>query len=168
MFPGANAIPRYAVSPDGRSVAFEAGPQIARIRFISGSDGWIASKAQPLRATQATQNIVIQGLFWFPDGRTIGYFDEPNGKLKKVDVQSGAVQTLADVPSNQLAGSANAVGTIIYSSAANEGHHACVVDRRLCPRRSPPSILLARNWRNCGRGFCRTAATSCICPSLPN
>ena len=115
-FPGANAIPRYAVSPDGRSVAFASG------RPGAGFQLWIrrldSVDAQPLRLTQAPQDSSIQGMFWF---RTIGFFDEQANKLKKVDVQTGAVQALVDVPSNQLAGSANEEGTIIYSAAATKG-----------------------------------------------
>jgi Tol biopolymer transport system component len=118
-FTGSNLIPRFAVSPDGRSVAFEAGPSggpfMLWVRRLDSVD------AQPLRLTEVAQNNSIQGLFWFADGRTIGFFDESNGKLKKVDAQTGAIQTLAGVTSNQFAGSANADGTIIYSSAATKG-----------------------------------------------
>jgi serine/threonine-protein kinase len=119
-FPGANAIPRYVVSPDGRSVAFAAGP-LGKGPFTLWIRRLDRLEAEPLRLTQSAQDVSIQGLFWLADGRTIGFFDEPAGKLKKVDLQTGAVQTLADVPSNQLAGSANAEGTIICSSVATKG-----------------------------------------------
>jgi serine/threonine-protein kinase len=120
VFPGGNAIPRFAVSPDGRSVAFEAGP-IGKGPFHIWVRRLDRLDAEPLRLTEAVQDGAIQGMFWFPDGRMIGYFDEPNGKVKKVDVETGAVQSLADVMSNQLAGSANEQGTVIYSSSGTKG-----------------------------------------------
>jgi len=63
----------------------------------------------------------VQGPFWFPDGRSVGFFDEAAGKLTKVDTQSGAVQELADMPGNQMGGTVNAAGVILFSTIATKG-----------------------------------------------
>ena len=75
VFPGAKMRFRATpYPPDGRSVAVEAGPQIGQgpfqlwIRRLDSVEGRAAA-ADPRRPPS---NIGIQGLFWFPDGRTIG------------------------------------------------------------------------------------------------
>jgi serine/threonine-protein kinase len=118
VMPGANSIPRFAVSPDGRSIAFGAGPRGTGpfhlwIRRLDNVDAQVFSR------TSNARDVGIQGIFWFADGRTIGFFDTL--ALKKIDLQSGNVQTLAEVPLNQFGGSANADGTIIYSSIGTNG-----------------------------------------------
>ena len=120
VFPGANSIPRFAVSPDGRSVAFEAGPQ-GRGPFRLWIRRLASIEAQPLGPPATTSDVAIQSMFWFPDGRTLGFFDEINHKLKQIDVQSGVVQSLVDVQGNQFGGSVNGDGTILFSSVATKG-----------------------------------------------
>jgi Tol biopolymer transport system component len=118
-FPGANSVPRFAVSPDGRSLAYAAGPPNGPFHL------WVRRLSslapQPLRSTEADRDGAVQGPFWFPDGRSIGFFDEVAGQLKKVDVQSGAVQVLADMPGNQMGGTVNAAGVILYSTISTKG-----------------------------------------------
>ncbi len=119
-FPGANGIPRFAVSPDGRALIYQAGPLSGPFHlWIRRLDSLVE---QPLRSTEGDRESDIQGPFWFPDGRFIGFFDESEGTLKKVDVQSGAVQTLATMPGNQMAGTANPSGVILFSTV---GTRAC-------------------------------------------
>ena len=118
-FPGANGVPRFAVSPDGRSLAYEAGPPNGPFHlWIRRLDSLVP---QPLRSTEGDRDGEVQGPFWFPDGRTVGFFDEAAGKLKKVDIQSGAVQELADMPGNQMGGTVNAAGAILYSTIGTKG-----------------------------------------------
>jgi serine/threonine-protein kinase len=79
----------------------------------------VEAKSFPL--TESTDPNAIQGMFWFPDGRYVGYFDQLGRKLRKIDLQSGTLQSVADVSGNQMAGSANADGEIVFSTAATKG-----------------------------------------------
>jgi hypothetical protein len=53
-------------------------------------------------------------MFWSPDGQWLGYFDTDARKLKKVSVEGGAPQALADV-ARPGGGTWNRDGIILYS-----------------------------------------------------
>jgi serine/threonine protein kinase len=79
--------PHLAISPDGKWLAFVAqatgGDAMLWVRPIDGTE------AVPLSGTeQATYP------FWAPDSRTVGFFSQ--GKLRRIDIRSGAPQTLSD------------------------------------------------------------------------
>jgi serine/threonine-protein kinase len=120
VFPGAQGIPRFSVSPDGRSVVFAAGmsntgPYQLWVRRFDQVD------AQPLGLTASDNANAVQGMFWLPEGDQIGFFDEVSHKLKTVDVRGEMARTLVDVPSNQGSGTGNGAGTILYSSLGTGG-----------------------------------------------
>ena len=77
------------ISPDGRLLVFG-------VRDASGKESlWIRSldslEARPLAGTE----LVASGPpFWSPDSRSIGFFS--TGKLKRIDVSGGPVQTLCE------------------------------------------------------------------------
>ena len=103
--PTPDAFP-FALSPDGRSLAFiainEATPQI-----------WIRSFDQvAARPVPATENAM--GVFWSPDGRSIGFFAD--GKLKKIGLAGGAAQILAEAP-NPRGGTWNRNDIIVFAPA---------------------------------------------------
>jgi Tol biopolymer transport system component len=94
-----------AVSPDGRSLAL-----ITRIE--GRTQLWLRAldslTAQPLSGTEGGS-----APFWSPDSRFIGFFAE--GKLKKIDVENGAVQLVCDAgvgPNNAAWSNA---GVILFS-----------------------------------------------------
>jgi eukaryotic-like serine/threonine-protein kinase len=93
------------LSPDGRSVAF-IGTTGGKPRVI-----WVqkldSAEALPLANTEDASYP-----FWSPDATQLGFFAE--GKLKKVDVASGAVQTLADAPSGR-GGAWSPAGALLFS-----------------------------------------------------
>jgi eukaryotic-like serine/threonine-protein kinase len=97
----------FAISPDGRRLAFSA----------SGSDGisrlWVrpldSLEARPLPGTEASQ---FPPFFWSPDSRYIAF--RADGKLKAVDVANGTVETLCDAPELVVGGSWNRDGVIIF------------------------------------------------------
>src|SRR4030095_13164586 len=99
------------ISPDGRKLIFT----------VLGSEGWpqlwIRSidslAARPITGTEPAS----QG-FWSPDSRFIAFFSA--GKLKKVDVSGGPVQTLADVQTNR-GGTWNKDGVILFAGAFSGG-----------------------------------------------
>ena len=94
-----------AMSPDGRNVAFSA--------TVDGrTELWI----RPLGATTAQRLPGTAGgeyPFWSQDGRAIGFFADQ--KLKRVEVASGTVQTLADAPAAR--GGAWGDGVIVFAPA---------------------------------------------------
>ena len=100
----------FAISPDGRSFAFSAVAANG-----NGVQLWLrplgSEVAKPLAGTE--QGFVP---FWSPDSKSIGFFAHQS--MKRIDVESGAVQTLADAPTPR-GGSWNRDGTILFSPAGN-------------------------------------------------
>jgi eukaryotic-like serine/threonine-protein kinase len=101
----------FAVSPDGRQLAF----------FAAGQDGvphlWIrpldSLEAQPLPDSGSTTNPAP--FFWSPDSHYIVF--DAGGKLKKIAVSGGPAQTLCDVTGNAVGGSWNKDGIIIFGQS---------------------------------------------------
>jgi Tol biopolymer transport system component len=100
----------FAISPDGRFFAFSATAANG-----NGSQLWLrpldSEVAKPLAGTE--QSFIP---FWSPDGKSIGFF--AHQAMKRIDVESGAVQTLADAPTPR-GGSWNQDGTILFAPAGN-------------------------------------------------
>jgi Tol biopolymer transport system component len=104
--PSTSFVPyNFAISPDGRRLAFVAAAQ----------DGGTALWIRSLAAGAAQQLTGTEGAaypFWSPDSRQVGFFGQ--GKLKSVDPSSGAVQILCDAPGS-FGGAWNDRGTIIFA-----------------------------------------------------
>ncbi|HET9793370.1 MAG TPA: protein kinase, partial [Thermoanaerobaculia bacterium] len=94
-----------ALSPDGRMLAFVA----------EGSDG---KTLIYLRALDSVATPVLAGTddasypFWSPDGRSLGFFAD--GKLKRIEVSGGAVQTICEAPQGRGA-TWGPDGTIVFT-----------------------------------------------------
>jgi DNA-binding winged helix-turn-helix (wHTH) protein/Tol biopolymer transport system component len=103
--PSTSFVPyNFAISPDGRRLAFVAVAQ----------DGGTALWIRSLAAGAAQQLTGTEGAtlpFWSPDSRQVGFFQA--SKLKSVDPSSGAVQILCDAP-GAAGGAWNNRGTIIF------------------------------------------------------
>jgi eukaryotic-like serine/threonine-protein kinase len=56
--------------------------------------------------------------FWSPDGRSLGFFAD--GKLKRLDIAGGQVQTLCDAPSGR-GGTWNSDGVILFTPSGRIG-----------------------------------------------
>ena len=98
--------PSLAVSPRGTLVAYVAvssGRAQLHVRAIDGA------QSKPLAGTEQATNP-----FFSPDGQWIGFFAQ--GKLKKVSVAAGTVQTLCDAPVGR---GASWAGDSIYFGASN-------------------------------------------------
>jgi Tol biopolymer transport system component len=102
----------FALSPDGR-----------RIAFVADRDG------QPtlwVRAFDATEAVALAGTerarrpFWSPDGLSIGFFGDSH--LKRIDARGGAVQVVAYALGGTTA-AWGADGTIIFSTTASPVLH---------------------------------------------
>jgi len=101
-----------AVSPDGKLLAFTA-----------VSDGRVRIWVRPLDSLSArplagTENALFP--FWSPDSRFLGFFAD--GKLKKVDVNGGAPQTLCDA-ANGTGGAWNRDGVILFAPGRGDALH---------------------------------------------
>jgi eukaryotic-like serine/threonine-protein kinase len=94
-----------AISPNGRQMAFLSGALGDGRVWVHTMDG---RGARPIEGTRGA----VDRVFWSPDSQSIGFF--AGGKLKRVDLSTGTVQTLADTP-----GSAGATwsreGVILFS-----------------------------------------------------
>jgi Tol biopolymer transport system component/predicted Ser/Thr protein kinase len=95
-----------AVSPDGKQVAFVA----TTVGQIGNRSLWLRNldsvDARPLNGTEGAIYP-----FWSPDGRFLGFFS--NGKLKKIEVATGVVLNICDVPEGR-GGAWNEQGVIIF------------------------------------------------------
>jgi Tol biopolymer transport system component len=93
-----------AISPDGRMIVFAA---IAKSR----EELWLRPLNSPaVRALPGTEG--AQYPFWSPDSESIGFFAD--AQLKRIDVESGVVQTLA-AAATPLGGEWNADDTILFT-----------------------------------------------------
>jgi serine/threonine protein kinase/Tol biopolymer transport system component len=110
-----------AYAPDVLGTALALSPDGERLVIAAQSGGvsqlWIRSMSsdsvQPLAGTQGATFP-----FWSPDGRFLGFFAD--GKLKKIEVSSGAVATLADVATSR-GGSWGTSGLIVYAPTGSAG-----------------------------------------------
>jgi len=130
-----------ALSPDGRRIAFLARNREGKV--------WLWVRALSEQAPQPVAETDMFALpFWAPDGRQLGFC--AGGKLKKMDLATGAVQDLWDAP-RQRGATWNRDGVIlsplggdlIYRVPASGGTPAPVTRRdskrgdisHRCPRR---------------------------------
>lgn len=99
----------FSVSPDGKYMVF------VRVAADAKSLLWLHPlndvSWKPLPGTESGMSP-----FWSPDSRHIGFFAE--GKLKKITLESGSIQTLCNVSSrgfgNMISGSWGRNGTILF------------------------------------------------------
>jgi Tol biopolymer transport system component len=100
----------FAVSPDGRHIAFVAadgsGTRILWVRRLNELE------ARPLAGTEDAWNP-----FWSPDSREIAF--RAAGRLRRVDIASGATQTIGALPpANPFYGAWGSRGDILFSTDA--------------------------------------------------
>lgn len=105
--PATDSPMMFVLSPDGQHIAFVAsGGGVSRLWIRSLS----TTTAQPLTGTEGAMDP-----FWAPDSRTVAFFAD--GVLKRVDVRSGAPETVAVTPGNR-GGTWSADGVILFASSA--------------------------------------------------
>jgi Tol biopolymer transport system component len=100
--------PASAISPDGRTVVFQATDSTSTQRLWARPIGSLAAQA-----IAGTDNATFP--FWSPDSRFIGFFAD--GKLKKVPLAGGAPEVLCDAPDGR-GGSWGRAGVIVFAPMA--------------------------------------------------
>ena len=108
--PAKAAVQSFVLSPNGRYLILAArvdGTQRLWLRPLDSLD------PQPLPGTEEAQYP-----FWSPDSRYIGFFAQ--GKMKKIAVSGGPVQSLCDVPDGR-GGTWNREGVIVFAPAGANG-----------------------------------------------
>ena len=95
----------FALSPDGRHLAFAAGDGAGKtLLYLRPLD---SLEARALSGTDSASNP-----FWSPDSRFVGFF--ATGKLKKIDITGGPPQILCDASVN-LGATWNRNGIILFT-----------------------------------------------------
>jgi serine/threonine protein kinase len=108
----------FAVSPNGKSIAFVATAHIEESPTPVGDRSiWVRDLAEP-KAREIAGTSGAQYPFWSHDGRMLGFF--ANGKLNKVDLRGGPVLTLCDTQ-NGRGGTWNDEGIIVFQRNWSEG-----------------------------------------------
>ena len=98
------------LSPDGRQLLFSAPSQSG-----NGNQLWLRSlDSEVPKPLAGTDSSFID--FWSADSKSIGFF--AGQVLKRIDVDNGAVQTLADAPTPR-GGAWNRDGTILFAPSGN-------------------------------------------------
>ena len=107
----------FAPSPDGRSVAFLAEDRASGRRAL-----WIytISSAVSREVASLDRGVAVGRPFWSPDGRSIGVYDA--GKIRRIDVDTGTMETVCDVPGLSGIGSWNKDDVIVFSVTTSDGN----------------------------------------------
>ncbi len=100
------------VSPNGHTVALVGYRESERKNIL-----WIYEPGSQ-EATSLPNTEGANYPFWSPDGRSVGFFAD--GKLKKLDISGGPVQTLCDAPTGR-GGAWNKDGVILFTPSGMLG-----------------------------------------------
>ena len=123
----------FAVSPDGRHLAFAAtgSDGVARL-WIRDMDSLEVRTLSDSYPESLKQYGVLPPFFWSPDSRFLGF--QSGSKLEKIEINGGPAQTLCDVQGNIVGGSWNRQGVIVFAdttsglmqvSASGGSSHLC-------------------------------------------
>jgi len=105
-----SSVPQFALSPDGRTLAFVAnnpgGPPMLWLRPLADV------AARPLAGTENAQQP-----FWSPDSRWLGFYAD--GKVRKVRAAGGAVEVVAGIRTDFRGGAWGPDDTILFGSGTD-------------------------------------------------
>jgi serine/threonine protein kinase len=106
--PMTSAPASLAISPDGQSIVYSSDSQGQPRLWLRRLDS-VAPRLLP-----STEGATYP--FGSADSRTVGFFSD--GKLKRIDVDGGSLQTLANAPGSR-GGTWNSEGVILFTPAAS-------------------------------------------------
>jgi hypothetical protein len=109
--PPTNSPASFALSPDGRKIAYVATTEGVSRLWVRPLD---SISAQPLPGTENALNP-----FWSPDSRSLGFFADL--KLKRIELGAEQPQTLTGVGNVIAQGTWGADGTILFNSTGSGG-----------------------------------------------
>ena len=98
----------FSVSPDGRKLVFSGSSREGMRLWVRPLD---SLETHPLAASVSANP---EPVFWSPDSRSIAYWSD--GKLRRVDLDSGLQQAICDWPTPALGGSWNREGVILFGT----------------------------------------------------
>jgi eukaryotic-like serine/threonine-protein kinase len=119
-FVGAAGVPRFAISPDGTALAYQVALQDRTSRLLVRRFDTLDSRALEGTGSDAGGNRGQQP-FWSADGRELAFFDEVDGALLKLALETGDIRTIARMPGNQYGGSWADDGSILFSTNQTGG-----------------------------------------------
>src|SRR5215831_11594296 len=126
----------FAISPDGRLVAFAAEVNGKRQLWLRALD---ALQAQPVRGTEDARFP-----FWSPDSRYIAFFAQ--GKLNKIAAGGGPAESLCDAPFG-AGGSWSRDNVILFAPNAILGAPGIPI-RRVSADGGVPADVIGTKGRN--------------------
>jgi Tol biopolymer transport system component/predicted Ser/Thr protein kinase len=107
--PATNSPASFALSPDGRKIAYVATGDGASRLWVRSLD---STSAQPLPGTEGALNP-----FWSPDSRSLGFFADT--KLKRIDLGGGQPQSVAALANAAtVQGAWSEQGVILFNPSA--------------------------------------------------
>jgi serine/threonine protein kinase len=137
--PPTQSVTSFALSPDGRQLA-----------YVATTDGQSRLWLRPLNETAARPLAGTEGAtfpFWAPGGRAIGFFAE--SKLKRLDLDGGAPQVLADTTPQARGGTWSVEDVILFTADAGTFRTTSVLMRVPASGGTPvPVTRLAENERS--------------------
>jgi Tol biopolymer transport system component len=119
VFPGANGVPRFAVSPDGTQVVVSvARAAVSEQLYLRRLDD---AELRPIDGTQsaATAGDTVQQPFFSPDGRYVAFFSGAESALNRVPTAGGRVERLATLPTQNCGGSWHGDVILVSSGGTN-------------------------------------------------
>jgi len=110
--PEGSLIEDFAISPDGRQLAFTA----------PNEDGRMSLWVRPLNSLSARliyAGSYVMNPFWSPDGRYVAFFSFRPHKLMKVEATGGPPETICDMNTSGRGGSWNSNGVILFATSTS-------------------------------------------------
>jgi Tol biopolymer transport system component/predicted Ser/Thr protein kinase len=106
---GASNAGGFALSPDGKNVAYVATVKDNTSLWVRSMDG---TQARPIPGTEG-----VGFPFWSPDSKSVGFGS--GGKLSRVDIAGGSPLVICSTGTNLRGGAWNSDGTILFANVAS-------------------------------------------------
>ena len=109
-----NGFQDIAISPNGQQIVYSTRGDAPGLQILFLSEGEPTSLVAGVGGQPTTP-------FFSPDGRWVGFYDQTSQALKRVSVNGGPVETIAQVGIQLRGASWSPDGTIVYASSTSRG-----------------------------------------------